>query len=148
MEARNWIIAIACATLIIACSLLAYGWKRVAEDARAAEQACIATGRVRVFALPRIDIGEVITYRDRVIAETNALVRGNATVELEEMLEQMDRESRGRTPCEAYNVCLDHLVALRFAGDVDIRAVQQVVTTAWTAGFDVVLRPQHDQRTW
>ena len=148
METRNWIVAIACGVLIFACSLLAYGWKHIAEDARAAEQACIATSRVRVSALPRIDLGANLSYRNRMIGSTRDFIQDDSpTFKIDELFEQMDRDNVGRPVCEPYNVCLDHLVALRF-DDTDIRAVRKVVNTAWAAGFDVVLRPQHDQRTW
>jgi hypothetical protein len=147
METRNWIIAIACATLIVACSLLAIGWKGIAEDARAAEQACIASQQVRVYTLPRIELGANLTYRNRVLGPTSQFADDSPMFKIDELFDEMDRQNAVKHPCEPYMICLDHLVTLRF-DDADIRIVRKVVTTAWAAGFDVVLRPQNEQRSW
>jgi hypothetical protein len=135
METRNWIIAIACGTLIVACSLLAIGWKRIAEDARAAEQVCIATQRVRVDELPRLDLDT-----------RNLRYRGRSTG-FDDLLEEMTRQNAVKHPCEPSMICLDHLVTLRF-DEADFGTMRLVVDRAWAAGFDVVLRPQKEQRSW
>jgi hypothetical protein len=147
METRNWIVGIACAVLILACSLLAYGWKRIAEDARAGEEACIATRRVRVDSLPLLEIGANVTYRNHVIGPSNTFQDDSPIFKIDELFEEMDRQNANQPACEPYMVCLDHLVALRF-DDADIRIIRKAVNSAWAAGYDVVLRPQREQRSW
>ena len=144
MESRNWVLAIAGAIMIVACSALAVGWKNVAEDALAAQRQCIATGERHVAKLPRIAIGADIVFEGETLISTDDVLRDSPAFKVDALFEKMDRL---RKPCDSNKVCLDNLVSLTFENP-DIRVVKTVVNSAWAAGFDVLLRPQHETRSW
>lgn len=146
METRNLVLAIAGAILIVACSALAMGWKQVAEDAMRAQRECVATGEVHVAALPRLEIGTDIMFQgDRLISADLVAHDDSPTFKIDALFERMDG-ARKHT-CDSNKICIDNLAALSF-DEPNIRVLKKVVNTAWAAGYDVVLRPQHDQRSW
>jgi len=146
MESKNLFLVIAGLALVIACSALALGWMKVAEDAGAEVQRCEARQRKRVADIPRITIGIDITYRDKPIVSVADLRNLDAPgIKIDVLFEILDKERR--KTCDASHICLDNLLVLETVAEIDSRIVNRIVRTAWAAGFDIVMAPPRNN-TW
>lgn len=141
METRGFVVGIGAVVLIVACSALAGGWMRVADDALAERDRCIATRSKAVFDIVRITITETdIRYRGVPLAATEA-VRG-AGFTFDPLFDRLHAERVAK--CASNRVCLDNLVLVDNAGGND-EVLARIVRTGWAAGYDVVLQAP---RTW
>lgn len=145
METRSLVLVAAAITLIAACCLLATGWMKTAEDAAAETQRCELRQRKRVADVPRITIGLNVVYRDEVIAPVDALARaGGFTIDA--LYKRLKRDRR--SDCDPSVVCLDNLIALQLTASTSNSVVDMIVQTAWAAGYDIVVTPVPNNKTW
>jgi hypothetical protein len=145
METRNIMLVAAGVILIVACTALARGWMQVAEQAAVETQKCEGRQRKRVADIPRIVVGNDIVYRGEVVVSVASLRDGHAVARIAPLYHRLRRDRR--TDCDASLVCLDNLIVLELVTSLDTTLANQIVNTAWAAGYDVIASAPRNN-TW
>jgi hypothetical protein len=148
VETRGIFLVTAALVVMIACSVLAAGWMKTADQAVVATKRCEARHRKRVLDLPRITVGLEIKFQGKAFADTLDLQHvDNPSMKFEPLFEVLQRHRKATSTCDASLVCLDNLLVLETHATVQSDIVNIIVRTAWLAGYDIVIAPPRNN-TW